>query len=242
MLGGKTYFFANYQGFRWPNSGSVERAVPSEAMRNGFLTFNGVQYNLLNYDPLGIGINPLVQQLWNKYLPKSNESSCGLTRCDNVNVQGFLANVSLPQNDNFGVARLDHDFGDKWHFTSSYRYYHLTRATTNQVDIGGFFPGDTLGTPASVSNRPQVPWFLVAGLTTNISSNTTNDFHYSYLRNYWAMARPVIRRSYPVWQRRWNRLARRSWQRILTLPLQCEHAEYAYPLLGWARQHVSRMT
>ena len=39
MLGGKTYFFANYQGFRWPNSGSIERAVPSEAMRNGFLTF-----------------------------------------------------------------------------------------------------------------------------------------------------------------------------------------------------------
>ncbi len=186
MLGGKTYFFANYQGFRWPNSGSIERAVPSPAMRDGFLTFNGVQYNVLNYDPLGIGINPLVQQFWNKYLPKSNESSCGVTRCDNVNVQGFLANVSLPQNDNFGVARLDHDFGDKWHFMASYRYYHLTRATTNQVDIGGFFPGDTLGTPASVANRPQVPWFLVAGLTTNISSNTTNDFHYSYLRNYWA--------------------------------------------------------
>ncbi len=190
MLGGKTYFFANYQGFRWPNSTTVERAVPSADMRNGLLTFGGVTYNLSSpaLDPRGIGINPLVQQMWNKYLPMPNElgSDCGLSRCDGVNIQGFRGNVTIPQDDNFGVARLDHDFGDKWHFMSSYRYYHLTRATTDQVDIGGFFPGDTLGVPAALSNRPQTPWYLVAGLTTNISTNTTNDFHYSYLRNFWS--------------------------------------------------------
>ena len=190
MLGGKTYFFANYQGFRWPNATTIERAVPSAAMRAGFLTFpdaagNPVTYNVATFDPLGIGINPLVRQFWNKYMPQSNEATCSLSRCDGANIQGFIGNVGTPQNDNFGVARLDHDFGDKWHFMSSYRYYHLVRATTNQVDIGGFFPGDTLGTPAAVSNRPQTPWYLVAGLTTNISSNTTNDFHYSFLRNFW---------------------------------------------------------
>ncbi len=187
MLGGKTYFFANYQGFRWPNSNTVERAVPSAAMRAGFLTFNGVQYNVASFDPLGKGINPLMQQMWNKYLPPSNESGCGsLSRCDGVNVQGFKANVGIPQNDNYGVARIDHDFGDKWHFNAIYHYYNLKRATVDQVDIGGFFPGDTLGKPVSLTGRPQVPWMLVGGLTTNISSNTTNDFHYSYLRNFWS--------------------------------------------------------
>src|SRR5207302_1682162 len=50
----------------------------------------------------------------------------------------------------------------------------------------GFFPGDKVGVAASVAHRPQVPWYYVAGLTTNISSNTTNDFHYSFLRNWWA--------------------------------------------------------
>ncbi len=55
-------------------------------------------------------------------------------------MQGFLGNLATPQKDNFGVVRVDHDFGDKWHFMSSYRYYHLIRATTDQVDIGGFFP------------------------------------------------------------------------------------------------------
>jgi len=205
FLGGKTYFFANYQGFRWPNAGTVERAVPSAAMRLGLLTFKGTTYNLnpvaVTYngqtyapsncgtagacDPRGIGINPLVQQMWNKYMPLSNESGCGLSRCDGNNILGFLANVGVPQNDNFGVARLDHDFGSKWHFMSSYRYYHLTRATTDQVDIGGFFPGDTLGTPTSLSNRPQVPWYLVAGITGQLTNNITNNFTYNYLRNFW---------------------------------------------------------
>jgi len=102
-------------------------------------------------DPRSLGINPLVQQMWNKYMPLSNESGCGLGVCDGLNVQGYLGNVAIPQNDNFGVARLDHDFGSRWHFMSSYRYYHLTRATTDQVDIGGFFPGNALGTPASLT-------------------------------------------------------------------------------------------
>jgi len=39
ILGGKTYFFGNYEGFRWANSATIERAVPSANMRNGILTF-----------------------------------------------------------------------------------------------------------------------------------------------------------------------------------------------------------
>jgi hypothetical protein len=204
ILGGKTYFFANYEGFRWKNSATYERAVPTANMRAGILTFGGVQYNLNNgancgpsgnvaCDPRGIGINSLVQQMWNKYEPLPNDPACsGLSgaQCDGVNEQGFKGNVSLPYTSNFGVARLDHDFGAKWHFTASYRYYKLVRSTTSQVDIGGFFPGDTLGTPASNSVRPQQPWYLVGGLTTNITSNTTNDFHFSYLRNFWSWADP----------------------------------------------------
>jgi hypothetical protein len=159
----------------------------------GPVTFNGVTYpgTGTTLDPRGKGINPLVQQIWTKYMPLPNETGCALSRCD-VNAQGlgnvggFLANVAIPQSDNFGVLRLDHDFGSKWHFMSSYRYYKLARATIDQVDIGGLLPGDTLGVPAARSNRPQVPWYLVAGLSTNITNRTTNDFHFSYLRNYWS--------------------------------------------------------
>jgi hypothetical protein len=205
LLGGKTYFFANYEGFRWNNSMTYHMAVPSDNMRNGILTFNGIDYNLntgtncgaagnVQCDPRGLGINPLVKQMWDTYEPEGNDPGCagGLNgaRCDGVNEIGYTANLALPYSSNFGVARLDHDFGSKWHFTTSYRYYKLIRATNSQVDIGGFFPGDTLGTPASVSVRPQVPWYYVAGLTTNINSHTTNDFHFSYLRNYWSWSNP----------------------------------------------------
>lgn len=191
VLGGKTYWFANYQGFRWPNSATITRAVPSQNMRNGILTFGGVDYNVANYDPRGIGINPVVQAMWNKYMPQGTPgASCadagGGTRCDGVNEVAFRGNMAEPYRDDFLATRLDHDFGSKWHFNSTYRYYRFFRATGDQIDIGGAMPGDTLGTPTALSHRPQQPWYFTAGMTTNISPNVTNDVHYSFLRNFWA--------------------------------------------------------
>jgi carboxypeptidase family protein len=206
ILGGKTYFFANYEGFRWPNSATYNTIVPSATLREGIITIGGVQYNMQTgmncgptgasaCDPRGIGLNPDVSEMWNKYEPMPNETAsagggCGVFSgsplCDGVNEQGFTANMSQPQSSNFFVARIDHDFGSKFHFNSSYRYYRLNNTTSSQVDIGGFFPGDTLGTPTALSNRPQQPWYYVAGLTINVTSNTTNDLHFSYLRNDWS--------------------------------------------------------
>jgi hypothetical protein len=194
ILGGQTYIFANYQGARFPLKETYDRVVPSADMRNGILhdpANPATVYNLNTLDPRGIGINTLVQQMWNNHMPLPTPGAgCGpFTNnniCDGVNSLDFRSILPIPQNDNFGVVRVDHDFGAKWHFMSSYRYYHLVRATDDQVDIGGFFSGDKLGSPAALTNRPQVPWYLVVGMTTNISSNLTNDFRYSFLRNYWA--------------------------------------------------------
>ncbi len=214
VLGGKTFFFFNYEGFRYPNSETIDRNVPSPALRLGLLTNSAtgaIAYNLnnapvtykgvtypANYgctgapgglcDPLGLGLNPLVSQIWNKYEPQSN-ATCSQSLCDSANILGYAANLSLPITSNFDVARIDHDFGSKNHFMSSWRYYNIKLASDSQVDIGGFFPGDTLGTPASQSSDPVQDWYFVAGLTTNITTNTTNDIHYSYLRNWWAWNR-----------------------------------------------------
>ena len=194
IWGGKTYIFANYQGTRFPLSETYDRLVPSANMRNGILTdpTSGTQYNLNTLDPRHIGINSLVQQMWNQHMPLPNAAAtnpCGPFTgdgiCDGVNTLDYKSNLGIPQNDNFGVVRLDHDFGQKWHFMSSMRYYELSRATDDQVDIGGFFSGDKLGTPVSLTNRPQKPWYLVLGMTTSLSSTLTNDFRYSFLRNYW---------------------------------------------------------
>jgi hypothetical protein len=191
ILGGKTYFFFNYEGFRFPNSESIVRNVPSAALRAGIVTdpVTGATYSLKAQDPLGLGLNPLVSQIWNKYEPVSNSSCQGASLCDGVNVQAFSANLSLPTSSKFAVVRLDHDFSAKQHFMASYRYYNFTNASDDQVDIGGFFTGDKLGVPASQSNNPIQPWYLVAALTSNITSNTTNDIHYSFLRNWWQWGR-----------------------------------------------------
>lgn len=189
ILGGKTYLFFNYEGFRFPNSETIFRNVPSPNLEQGLLTdASGNTTSLQSIDPMNIGIDPLVQQIWTKYEPKSN-ASCHYSLCDGTNVLGYSANLSLPQTSNFMATRLDHDFSDKWHFMSSYRYFKQKRATDDQVDIGGFFKGDALGVPTSQSNDPQDAWFFVAGLTTNISPNFTNDFRYSFLRNWWEWGR-----------------------------------------------------
>jgi len=197
ILGGKTYIFANYQGARWPQSESLDRLVPSADMRNGILhdpSNPAITYDLTSdgttLDPRHIGINTFVQQMWTQHMPLPTPGAgCGAfsgdTICDGVNVAVFRSNLAIPVSDNFGVVRIDHDFGQRWHFTSSYRYYHLVRTTDDQVDIGGALSGDTLGVPKALTSHPQVPWYLVVGITTNITSNVTNDFRYSFLRNFW---------------------------------------------------------
>ena len=214
IAGGKTFFFFNYEGFRYPSSETITRNVPSPALRLGLLTDSStgaIAYNLNNApvafkgitypanfgcskapggkcDPLGLGLNPLVSQIWNKYEPQSN-ANCSQSLCDGANILGFAGNLNLPVKSNFAVGRIDHDFGSKNHFMASYRYYKINLASDSEVDIGGFFPGDTLGTPGSQSSDPVQDWYFVAGLTTNITTNTTNDIHYSFLRNWWAWTR-----------------------------------------------------
>ncbi len=68
---------------------------------------------------------------------------------------------------------------------ASYRYYNIKLAGDEQVDIGGFFPAINLACRLRVERSGSR---LVRGCGTdhNITNNTTNDFHYSWLRNWWS--------------------------------------------------------
>ena len=205
FLGGKWYVFGNYEGFRYPQSTEFTHLTPTATLRAGVveekdLAGNPIYYNLnptavtvggTTYlpalcggspcDPRGLGLNSDVSTLWSKYMPAGNYTNAG----DHFNTTGYRADLSIPQTSNFGVVRIDHDFGEKWHFNGTYHYYKNVPATTSQVDIGGALPGDTFGVPTAKSIRPVVPSLMSAGMTTNISSNVTNDFHFNYLRNFW---------------------------------------------------------
>ncbi len=201
--GGKTYFFANYEGMRYPNTVSFERAVPTALFKLGVVTLPntaGVEtaYNLNPYpvsyngttympaqcgatvcDPRNIGLNKAVSQVWSQ-LPLPNDPQYIVSgAADGVNVQGYLGSLALPQSSNFFVARIDHDFGDKWKFMGSYRYYSYLQQTSNQTTLS------PTGQYTATAPRPQKPDYFVGGLTGQLTTNFTNDFHASYLRNFW---------------------------------------------------------
>ena len=202
--GGKTYFFANYEGMRYPNSVSFERGVPTALLKLGVIqlpnsagvltaynmnpfpvTYQGTTYQPATCggqacDPRGLGINPLVQQVWNQMpLPNDPQFSNTGNGVDGVNAQGYLGTLALPQSSNFFVVRIDHDFGDKWKFMSSYRYYSYLQQTSNQTTLSAS------GQYTATAPRPQKPDFIVGGLTGQLTSNITNEFRASYLRNFW---------------------------------------------------------
>jgi hypothetical protein len=161
LWGGKTYVFANYEGFRNSSTTTFERASPTPLMRLGVIqlpdtngrfqafnlnpypvTYHGVTYqpavcsNGQLCDPRGLGINPLITQLWSKYMPLPNDPSFG----DQVNTQGYLAPVATPQKSAALVTRLDHDFGPNWRFMAAYRYYGFTQLTTSRWISAAPFP------------------------------------------------------------------------------------------------------
>ncbi|HEX4038102.1 MAG TPA: carboxypeptidase-like regulatory domain-containing protein [Acidobacteriaceae bacterium] len=200
--GGRTYLFGWFEGFHFPQSETYARAVPSPSLMAGTIyepdaNGNEVAYNLKSIDPRGIGLNPDVSAMWSKYEPRGTISGspgpalCGSitnTVCDGYNAVAFIANMSIPETSNDMAFRVDHAFNPKWNWFASYRYYKLSQLADDQVDIGGFFAGDKLGVPTALATRPQQPWYFVTGLTTNITTNLTNDFHYSFLRNFWSWA------------------------------------------------------
>ena len=205
FLGGKWYGFFNFEALRFPNSLSYSASVPSALLKAGIIqepnsqgvyipinispapvTVNGVTYPAAvcpagACDPRGIGISSVTSKIWNTMMPAPNNPLGG----DTYNTQGLLSTIREPLSSNNYVGRIDHDFNDKWHWFLSYRDLKLVNLTGNQIDIGGIFPGDQLGVPKATAPRPQQPSVWTSGLTTSITSSTTNTFVFSYLRTFW---------------------------------------------------------
>ena len=205
FLGKKWYFFFNYEGSRFPNSGTTEFTVPSALFRAGVIqvpdasgkyiaynlnpgavTVGGVTYQPAvcpngSCDPRGLGLNPVVNQIWSKFMPLPTDPTFG----DQYNTQGWIGALRAPLTQNNYVGRIDHEFNDKWRWMASYRYSKIINLTTNQFDIGGGLSGDTFGQAAAKAPRPQIDGYMVTGLTTNITPTVTNDFRFAYVRQFW---------------------------------------------------------
>ncbi len=200
----KTYFYMNYEGRRELSTSEVSNTVPTNTLRQGILQFRDTSghidsYNLLTStqcgsigkticDPRSKGMDPLVSQLWSKYMPLGNDTSIG----DGLNTIGYTAPLGLPVNNNFAVVRLDHALTSNWQLSATYRYFTEVAASSRQYDIGGLLPGDKLGVPAAQSSIPRQPRYAIVSLTGIITPQITNELSVNYLRDwwYWNTARP----------------------------------------------------
>jgi hypothetical protein len=206
----KSFFYANFEERRRSDANFITRLVPTASMRAGILKFSPTNqsqwFNLnpsatvdpatgatvpvggcpssgapnQNCDPRNLGLNPMISQLW-QFEPSGNDPSQG----DGLNTIGFSGFAKYAVNDYLGVLRVDHSFGSRLHWTANYRHYREDAGFLRQVDIGGILPGDVKGVPKVLSSIPRQPRYFVTGLTANITPYLTNDFHVSWLRDWW---------------------------------------------------------
>lgn len=184
----KTFIFANYELRRFPQSEQFTRLVPTASLKAGILTFkdasgNPIAYNLATStqcgatgtaacDPRAIGISPTVQAFWN-LMPPGNFGGVG----DGLNETGFRGTASDPQDTDYGVLRLDHNFTDKWRFSGSYTYWRNIVNGAGQISILN-------GQPKDVGLTPTRDVMVTGQLTTLVTPSLTNTFRYGWSR-YW---------------------------------------------------------
>lgn len=183
----KTFLFGNWEERRFQAASQVTRTVPTQSLRNGILQFRDLNGNVQAFnlktaavcgaggnqacDPRGLGVSPSVAAQWAKE-PLPNLGSGG----DGLNTQSFFGVVPTPIRDDYGVARLDHNFSDKLQFNGSYTYYRHITTSSAQVSI---VDGDL----QSVRNPPNRGSVTAASLTYQVKPNLLNTFRWGYVHD-----------------------------------------------------------
>ena len=194
----KTFFFANYEIRRFPQSLQDTRIMPSDLLRQGTLQFqdcamgfdpttgncqggNLIQYPLetatncgananLACDPRALGISPTIKALWGM-MPQGTDTTIG----DGHNTLGDRLNLAAPLKTDFISFRLDHKFTDKVQFFGRYMYSRNVQPNDVQVDLRGSRPS----TPSSSNLRGDGEY---GGLDWQVRPNLTNSFRAGWIR------------------------------------------------------------
>jgi hypothetical protein len=167
------FFFFNYEGRRDRSATNELRTVPTETLKAGTLRFSATDgtirslspADLKAIDPLGIGVNPAILDLFKKY-PVGNDPNVGLDL--GVNFIGFRFNAPFFLNFNTYTARFD---------------YRLTSNGNHSLFWRGILQGDSqTGAAPQFPGQAPASTFLenskgfVLGYTGVLSSKLTNNF------------------------------------------------------------------
>ena len=183
----RTFFFADFEGFRFPRSGVVQNTVPTAAMRNGDLSYlctAGFTGGVCNdpagqiYDPFTgaplqnnqvTSISPIAQQILKLY-PLPNNANTFTSNNYNVNDPANL-------NSNTFDIRGDQNFGSKLAVFSRYTYKNISQLSPQQLS----FPSSSnydhvrmLVTSATYTLSPTILNEFRIGITNNISGSSNS--------------------------------------------------------------------
>ncbi|MGH9840881.1 MAG: carboxypeptidase regulatory-like domain-containing protein [Blastocatellia bacterium] len=189
----KLFFFANYEGRRFPRTTQILRIVPNDSLRQGILRFRDSSGAVNSYDlktstlcgpngdlacdPRGIGISPVVSNLF-RNLPAGNDPSAG----DGFNTSGFRGIVTNPINNDFYNSRFDYNITEKWRADFAFRYFREVAIGANLLDIRG-------GSVKSRETLPSRQNMIVGGLSGLITNNLSGEFRFGWVRTRTALDR-----------------------------------------------------
>ncbi|HEY1760388.1 MAG TPA: TonB-dependent receptor [Bryobacteraceae bacterium] len=174
----KLFFFYNFEGRQDRSQAAKTDVVPSATFREGLV---GVQLKtggnieltpaqVQQIDPLGIGENPYMLQLFQQY-PQGNNPLSAADKGLNLNDLTF--NAAQPYHEHTQVGKIDYNINSRMTFS-----IRGTLDGTSQVSTSAQFPGQA-PSQTSLSN----PRNLGARYTYVISANIVNAFNFGYTRS-----------------------------------------------------------
>jgi hypothetical protein len=143
----KTFFFADYQGFRVTQGQTYLSTVPSALMRQGnFSEINRIIYDPVTNQPFPGNIipqnrwDPAARNVLEQLIPEANTG--GSRGANGQTINNYLINPNLERQDNQGDFKLDHNLSANNRFFVRYSHqktHRLLPATLPHGDAGFTF-------------------------------------------------------------------------------------------------------
>jgi len=184
----RLFFFVNYEGTRQREQNSVVRTIPTPSLCQGMVQYvdvNGqtqtlTQTQLSNpsLDPLGLGINPAIENAGHTgYFDttfctgkfKTNDTSVG----DGLNYSGFRFGAPISLDNNAFIAKID------YHLTADGKHTLFWRGALQNIynPQEPFLPGS----PPMQTMTDHSKGFVV-GYTAVLNPSMVNSFHWGFTR------------------------------------------------------------
>jgi hypothetical protein len=175
----KAFFFANYEGRRDASATTINRLVPTEALKQGTVIFRDAAGNpsSLNaaqlkaqVDPLGNGVNQAALAVLQKYPVGNNPQISG---ADGLNFTGYTFTAPIHSKQDTYTGKFDYKIDNNG------KESLFWRGTLQNDHTAGTpqFPGQPPNSTTLANNKG-----MATGLTSVLKSNLVSTFRYGFTR------------------------------------------------------------